>query len=76
MSGGGHPIPGSDESRHNEVPEHLDREKGRGDDSPPVVQPDGDPVTPAGKPYRYDDLGRGPGTRGGIRRKQQEKDDG
>ena len=23
MSGRGHPLPGSDEARHNEIPEHL-----------------------------------------------------
>lgn len=55
MSRLGHPLPGSDEARHNEVPEHLEREKGEGDDPRPVIQPDGDPVRPDGKPYRYDD---------------------
>ncbi len=61
MSKDGHPLPGSDEARHNEIPENLEREKGRGDDPRPVVQPE-DAVTPDGEPYRYDDLGRGPGT--------------
>ena len=60
MSGKGHPLPGSDEARHNEIPEHLERDKGRGDDVAAVVQPDGDPVAPDGEPYRYGDLGRGP----------------
>ena len=60
MSGKGHPLPGSDEARHNEIPEHLEREKGRGDDAAAVVQPDGDPVAPDGEAYRYGDLGRGP----------------
>ena len=60
MIGGGHPLPGSDEARHNEIPERAEAEKGRGDDPAPVVQPDGDPVTPDGEPYRYADLGRGP----------------
>lgn len=69
MSRRGHPLPHSDEARHNEVPEHLEREKGEGDDDQAVIQPPGDPVDPSGKPYRYDDLGRGPGTRGGIKRK-------
>ena len=55
MSGSRHPLPGSDEARHNEIPEHLEREKGRGDDPPAVVQPSGDAVTPDGEPYPYDD---------------------
>ena len=62
MSGGtGHPLPGSDEARHNEVPEHLEHEKGRGDDNRPVLTPDPDGADPDGEPYRYDDLGRGQG---------------
>jgi hypothetical protein len=56
----GHPLPRSKEARHNEIPEHLVQEKGRGDDPPPVLQPSTDPVTPDGEPYRYGDLGRGP----------------
>lgn len=59
MSGKGHPLPGSGEARHNEIPEHLAREKGRGDDPGEVIQPD-EAVAPDGEPYRYDDLGRGP----------------
>ena len=63
MSGGsGHPLPDSDEARHNEVPEQLEEEKGRGDDDRAVVTPDPDGVNPDGEPYRYDDLGRGPGS--------------
>ena len=65
MSGSGHPLPASDEARHGEIPEHLEREKGRGDDPPAIVQPDRPPVDPDGEPYRYDDLGRGPGSRRG-----------
>lgn len=62
MSGGsGHPLPGSDEARHNEIPETLEEEKGRGSDSAPVVTPNPDGVNPDGEGYRYDDLGRGPG---------------
>jgi hypothetical protein len=56
--GKGHPAPGSDEARHNEIPEGLAEEKGRGDDSKPVVQPGRDAVNPDGERYRYDDLGR------------------
>ncbi|HEX8443365.1 MAG TPA: hypothetical protein VF631_06940 [Allosphingosinicella sp.] len=62
MSGGsGHPLPGSDEARHNEIPEDLERAKGRGDDPRPVVTPDPTGENPDGERYRYDDLGRGPG---------------
>ena len=64
MTGKGHPLPGSNEARHNEIPEHLAREKGRGDDPRPVIQPDMPAVAPDGEAYRYDDLGRGPGTGG------------
>lgn len=59
MTGKGHPLPGSDEARHNEIPENLAEEKGRGDDSKPVVQPGREAVNPDGEPYRYDDNGRG-----------------
>lgn len=61
MTGKGHPLPGSDEARHNEIPEHLARDKGRGDDARQRIQPDGEPVEPDGETYRYGDLGRGPG---------------
>lgn len=57
--GSGHPLPGSDEARHNEIPEGLEDAKGRGDDPAPVVQPRDDAVNPDGEPYRYDDVGRG-----------------
>jgi hypothetical protein len=50
-TGKGHPLPGSGEARHDEIPEHLEREKGRGDDPRPVVQPPGDAVAPDGEPY-------------------------
>ena len=56
--GKGHPLPGSDEARHNEIPEEVAEEKGRGDDSKPVVQPGRDAVAPDGERYRYDDNGR------------------
>lgn len=59
-SGSGHPLPASDEARHNEIPEDMEESKGRGDDSAPVVQPrGGHAVNPDGEPYRYDDAGRG-----------------
>ena len=55
--GKGHPAPASDEARHNEIPESLEAEKGRGDDSKAAVQPAG-AVNPDGEPYAYGDLGR------------------
>ena len=58
MSGKGHPLPGSDEARHDEIPEGLAEEKGRGDDSKAAVQPGREAVNPAGDPYRHDDNGR------------------
>ena len=58
MAGKGHPLPASDEARHDEIPEDVERSKGRGDDSRPVVQPGRDAVNPDGEPYRYDDNGR------------------
>ncbi|HEX8256288.1 MAG TPA: hypothetical protein VF589_01535 [Allosphingosinicella sp.] len=60
ISGGkGHPLPGSDEARHKEIPEDLEEAKGRGDDPAPVATPNPTGVNPDGEPYRYDDLGRG-----------------
>ena len=56
--GSGHPVPGSDEARHHEIPESVEAEKGRGDDARPVVQPGRDATAPDGERYRYDDLGR------------------
>ena len=56
--GKGHPLPASDEARHGEIPEQLERDKGVGDDDPDVVQPAIDPVEPGGKPYRYTPGGR------------------
>ena len=46
-----HPLPRSEEARHGEIPEHLEREKGTGDDSARPVQPAGAPVDPDGEPY-------------------------
>jgi hypothetical protein len=60
--GKGHPLPESDEARHGEIPEDLARSKGRGDDGRAEVTPVVDGVNPDGETYRYDDLGRGPGT--------------
>jgi hypothetical protein len=52
--GEGHPLPGSEEAREGEIPEHLVREKGHGDDDHAPVQPAGDPVAPDGEGYRLD----------------------
>jgi hypothetical protein len=65
VSGGektGHPLPESDEARHHEIPEGIEREKGLGEDGRAVVQPTQPAVDPDGDPYLYDDPGRGPGT--------------
>ncbi len=60
-AGKGHPLPASDEARHNEIPENLESDKGCGDDPRAVVTPDPTGENPDGERYRYDDLGRGPG---------------
>ena len=54
----GHPLPQSDEARHNEIPEQMEEEKGTGEEGEAVVQPRKPAVNPDGEPYRYDDLGR------------------
>lgn len=54
----GHPLPESDEARHNEIPEQMEEEKGTGEEGEAVVQPRKPAVNPDGEPYRYDDLGR------------------
>ena len=65
MTGKGHPLPASDEARHDEIPEHLERDKGQGDDARAAVQPAGEGVNPDGEPYAAGDLGRGPEPPGG-----------
>ena len=42
--GQGHPLPDSEEAREDEVPEHLVREKGHGDDARAAARPAGDAV--------------------------------
>ena len=49
--GARHPLPRSEEARHDEIPEHLEREKGKGDDSEAALQPAKSAVAPDGKPY-------------------------
>ena len=76
-AGSGHPLPASDEARHNEIPEHAERDKGRGDDPSAAIQPAEAPVTPEGQRYGYADLGRGPGSEGAaeLKRDQAEHQD-
>jgi hypothetical protein len=52
--GQGHPLPDSAEAREDEIPEHLVREKGHGDDAHAAVQPAGKAVAPDGEPYPVD----------------------
>jgi hypothetical protein len=49
--GNRHPLPASGEARHDEIPETLEREKGRGEECADAIQPSPDPVTPDGTPY-------------------------
>lgn len=53
--GSGHPLPDSEEAREGEIPEHLIREKGHGDDARAPARPSQDHVGPDGEPY---DTGR------------------
>jgi hypothetical protein len=46
-----HPLPESGEARHAEIPETLEREKGRGEEGAEIVQPAARPVTPDGEQY-------------------------
>jgi hypothetical protein len=57
----GHPLPESEEARHNEIPEEAEDRKGEGEDGQAAVQATR-PVNPDGEPYQAGDLGRGPGT--------------
>lgn len=49
--GRGHPLPGSAEAREDEIPEHLVREKGHGDDAHAAASPSGERVAPDGETY-------------------------
>lgn len=53
-----HPLPRSEEARHNEIPESDEREKGEGEDGKATVQPDPIAVDPEGRPYPPYDLTR------------------
>lgn len=63
--GTGHPLPGSGEARHDEIPEGVERGKGRGDDDAGIAS-DAPPVNPDGEPYRADGL---PDPDGSVRRR-------
>jgi hypothetical protein len=52
----GHPLPASDEARHDEIPEDLERRKGVGDDDEARIQSQA-PVDPDGTPYGEDAAG-------------------
>lgn len=54
MDGKGHPLPASDEARHEKIPEHVERDKGRGDDPRQIIQPGPEAVDPEGRTYPYD----------------------
>jgi hypothetical protein len=49
--GQGHPLPDSAEAREDEIPEHLVREKGHGDDTHAPASPSGERVAPDGGTY-------------------------
>lgn len=69
VSGTGHPLPESEEARHSEIPEELERRKGLGDEGKAAVQPDPRPVNPDGQPYPH------AGGKGAFERDQQEHQD-
>lgn len=49
--GTGHPLPASEEARHGEIPETLERRKGAGDDAADAAAADPVAVDPDGEPY-------------------------
>ena len=50
-AGKGHPLPESDEARHNELPETIEEAKGKGAEGREAIQPHPTGVNPDGKPY-------------------------
>ena len=50
--GGGHPLPDSAEAREDEIPEHLVREKGHGDDGHRPSSSSEERTAPDGEHYR------------------------
>lgn len=64
--GSGHPLPHSAEANSGEIPEHLVRKKGLGDDAEAAAQseselvgPDGEPYGPKGDRAEHQDHGQG-----------------
>ena len=55
-TGQGHPLPASDEARTEALPEHLLREKGKGEDEKAPARPAAKAVAPDGESY---EIGRG-----------------
>ncbi|MEA3041883.1 MAG: hypothetical protein QOC65_1372 [Sphingomonadales bacterium] len=51
--GKGHPLPASGEARHDEIPERLEEEKGRGQDPAEITTPHPEGVNPDGESYRF-----------------------
>ena len=49
--GEGHPLPDSAEAREEEIPEHLVREKGHGDDEHAPARASAQRIAPDGEPY-------------------------
>ena len=49
--GAGHPLPDSAEAREGEIPEHLVREKGHGDDDHAPASSSSERIAPDGKAY-------------------------
>jgi hypothetical protein len=47
----GHPLPDSAEAREDEIPEHLVREKGHGDDAHAPASPSAERTAPDGSHY-------------------------
>ena len=56
--GEGHPLPASAEAREDEIPEHLVREKGHGEDDEAPSDPDPKRVAPDGETYDAKGEGR------------------
>src|SRR6476469_9919076 len=50
--GQGHPLPDSAEARSDQIPEHLIREKGHGDDAHAPASPSVERVAPDGEHYK------------------------
>jgi hypothetical protein len=50
-AGTGHPLPESEEARHDEIPEGLERAKGEGDDGKKAARSRAEAVDPDGDAY-------------------------